>query len=56
MKPTAYRMTIEAADERMPGAVPLEWSKEIRNLPENEDELAGVSNTGRMYSTKGRPG
>lgn len=55
-KRTTYRMTIKDAAARVPGAIPLEWSKEMRNLPENEDELAGVSNTGRLYSTKGRPG
>jgi hypothetical protein len=32
-KRTTYRMTVEEAAERLPGAVPIEWTKEIRNLP-----------------------
>ncbi len=40
-KITTYRMTIEEAAERLPGAVPVEWSKEIRNLPDPGDTING---------------
>jgi hypothetical protein len=40
-KVTTYRMTIEEAADRLPGAVPVEWSKEIRNLPEPGDTING---------------
>lgn len=40
-KRTTYRMTIEEAAERLPGAVPLEWSKEVRQLPEGDDLVSG---------------
>lgn len=40
-KRTTYRMTIEDAAKRLPGAVPVEWTKEIRNLPDDEDRVNG---------------
>ncbi|MFN7725188.1 MAG: hypothetical protein ACK5QH_08975 [Rubrivivax sp.] len=40
-KRTTYRMTIEEAAERYPGAVPIEWSREIRNLPDDDDRVNG---------------
>jgi hypothetical protein len=40
---TTYRMTIETAAERFPGAMPIEYTREMRNLPENDDELYKVS-------------
>ena len=40
-KRTTYRMTIEDAAQRLPGAVPVEWSKEIRNLPDDGDVVNG---------------
>lgn len=40
-KRTTYRMTIEDAAERLPGAEPLEWSKEVRNLPDDADRVNG---------------
>lgn len=38
---TTYRMTIETAAERLPGAWPDELSKEIRNLPDDGDLVNG---------------
>jgi hypothetical protein len=55
-KRTTYRMTIEDAAQRLAGAVPVLSTEEIRNLPEDADDLAKVSHFGRLYSTKGRPG
>lgn len=40
-KRTTYRMTIEQAAERLPGSVPDELSKEIRNLPDDSDLVNG---------------
>lgn len=40
-KRTTYRMTIEDAAQRLPGAVPVEWTKEIRNLPDDNDLVNG---------------
>lgn len=39
MRKTRYRMTEETAMERHPEAVKLPGSREVRNLPENEDEI-----------------
>lgn len=38
---TTYRMTIEQAAERLPGWTPVEWTKEIRNLPDDGDLVNG---------------
>ena len=51
-KRTTYRMTIEDAAQRLPGAVPVEWSKEIRNLPDDGD----VVNGGLGFLTTAAPG
>lgn len=40
-KRTTYRMTIEDAAVRLPGAWPDELSKEIRNLPDDDDRVNG---------------
>jgi hypothetical protein len=40
-KRTTYRMTIEDAAVRLPGAWPDELSKEIRNLPDDTDLVNG---------------
>ncbi len=36
-KRTTYRMTIEEAAVRLPGAVPIESTREIRPLPDDAD-------------------
>lgn len=40
-KRTTYRMTIENAAKRFPGAVPLQTTKEMRNLPDDPANVHG---------------
>lgn len=51
-KRTTYRMTIEDAAVRLPGAWPDELSKEIRNLPDDGDLVNG----GMGFLATGAPG
>ncbi|WP_280155354.1 hypothetical protein [Piscinibacter sp. XHJ-5] len=44
---TRYLMTREQALERDPTSTPVPGTLEIRNLPENEYELLGMTHTGR---------
>lgn len=44
-KRTTYRMTIEDAAQRLPGAVPIESTKEIRDLPEGNEWLGPGSHS-----------
>jgi hypothetical protein len=37
-KRTTYRMSREDAEQRFPGAEPIEGTREVRNLPESPDE------------------
>jgi hypothetical protein len=38
LKVTRYRMTAEDAQQRFPGAQPVEGSREVHNLPEGPHE------------------
>lgn len=46
---TTYRMTVEEAAKRLPpGHEPVPWSLEVRNMPETDKELMGMS-AGCLY-------
>lgn len=49
-KRTTYRMTVEDAAERFPGATPITSTREIRNLPEPGEWLGGPSQHSRYMS------